>query len=560
MKDNKNDQYIIKNQERIEKQVFIQTNNGIVNINNANSYSELSTFSPVKINQQFQQASHELSNYQNYFEGLPNSHLQRKETEELLNWTKTPLTKNDSPIAMLVGNAGYGKSVILKDLFQKLRNEGVSVLGIKADKYYVAGISELENRLGVDDRIEAMARKLQKKEKKVVILIDQIDALSLSLSTDRKYLTAYKQLVTKLSAIPDIRIIISVRLYDLNYDQGLNFSEQDSEKGEKEKSQKTVKVNLLDIQQVEDVLSQLHVNQNNLSTKLIELLRTPLHLNVFCKVYNAAIHLQNIKTLQDLYFELWRQKVLEIPHNSNVQKDNVITLLYTIVNGIEISISELPLRDKFHRELQYLKSIGIIKESGGTIQFFHQTFFDFVFAKKFVESKDDVWTFLKRHKQGLLVRAKLKMIINYLRDYDVDRYLKLSKKLLTNNEASFHIKHLIMTLMAYRNNPSIKELDFVAKIILTHPTQKLDFLKSTTGQGWLKWMVDKDILDTLLFSKNEKDEIKLNQSEEQRNLWLTILFRKIGDEQPLVLKYISELPNFETKSKRVYNKTGAAYF
>lgn len=260
---------------------------------------------------------------------------------------------------MVVGDAGNGKSVILKDLWKKLDDAEIPVLGIKADRYYVESIKELEERLGVDDKLEAMVRKLQKERKIIVILIDQIDALSLSLSTNRNYITVYKQLVKKLSSIVGVKIVISVRTYDLEYDPELNFFDEKSQL-KRYQNQKTFKVNTLDKSQVESVLQQLKVDNKNVSDKLIQLLQTPLHLNVFCKIYNPSIQLRTIRTLQDLYFELWNQKVLNIPNPSAVNKENVINLLYRIVDGVEISIPEISLRDKYTQELEYLKSEGLI--------------------------------------------------------------------------------------------------------------------------------------------------------------------------------------------------------
>jgi Cdc6-like AAA superfamily ATPase len=175
----------------VKTQINIGENKGNINIKVEKSNTELSELSSDKIKEQFQQASHILSDYQNFFEGLPESHFDRKETEELFQWVKSPVIGEVKPIAMVVGDAGNGKSVILKDLWKKLDDEEIPVLGIKADRYYVESIKELEERLGVDDKLEAMVRKLQKERKNVVILIDQIDALSLSLSTNRNYITVY---------------------------------------------------------------------------------------------------------------------------------------------------------------------------------------------------------------------------------------------------------------------------------------------------------------------------------------------------------------------------------
>lgn len=74
----------------------------------------------------------DLSSYENTFQGK--THIDRLETTEIYNWILNNLKDKESNIALLVGNAGYGKSVVLKDLFDLLKIKNISTLGIKVDK------------------------------------------------------------------------------------------------------------------------------------------------------------------------------------------------------------------------------------------------------------------------------------------------------------------------------------------------------------------------------------------------------------------------------------------
>jgi len=75
------------------------------------------------IQRKFAAASLQLATYKDYLYNLPDSHINRNETLQVVNWIKTPLANKSSPVLLLVGNAGYGKSVILKDVYQSLLNE-----------------------------------------------------------------------------------------------------------------------------------------------------------------------------------------------------------------------------------------------------------------------------------------------------------------------------------------------------------------------------------------------------------------------------------------------------
>lgn len=71
--------------------------------------------------------------YSNAFHQLANSHLPRKETTQLLQWIEDNLKASVEPIKVLAGNAGYGKTVIMKDLLAELQQKAIPVLALKAD-------------------------------------------------------------------------------------------------------------------------------------------------------------------------------------------------------------------------------------------------------------------------------------------------------------------------------------------------------------------------------------------------------------------------------------------
>ena len=454
---------------------------------------------------------------------------------------------------MLVGDAGSGKSVILKDLWQKLDADGTIVLGIKADEYYVDSLQQLKEKLDVEDTLEKMVQKLSIKNQEVVILIDQIDALSQALSTNRNYLNTYRLLVKKLSSIKGVKVILSVRNWDLKYDSGLNFFDRNQKK-KILNSQKVIHVKDLGEQHVNAILKQLSVNNKDISRKLFELLRKPLHLDVFSKIYKQSDKLESIQTLQDLYDELWKQKILSLPKQTPAKQKKCVQLLYEIVTNIEITTSIKPFENKYLKELKYLKSIQIIIGKEKKIQFFHQTFFDFIFAKKFIEDNLSITKLLKDHEQGLLVRAKLKMILGYLREQNPKKYLKTLKKLLQKTKVRFHIKHLLLTLLGYQDNPTKQEKEFVKSSILKHKSYKRIFLELAWGKGWLAFLIKNSILNELL--SHNKTEIKTDTNhlvklKQSQQLWLHLLARKLPEERILVLNYIKKAPEFEDKAQKV---------
>lgn len=69
--------------------------------------------------------------------------------------------------------------------------------------------------------IEDVILEEASKRKRLVLFVDQIDALSLSLSANRTPLRSLLSLIKRLANIPRVRVVISCRPYDLEYDPEL---------------------------------------------------------------------------------------------------------------------------------------------------------------------------------------------------------------------------------------------------------------------------------------------------------------------------------------------------
>ncbi|RYE39609.1 MAG: ATP-binding protein, partial [Sphingobacteriales bacterium] len=122
----------------------------------------------------------------NEFDGIANSHVERSETNELLNWIESPVRFNEEGkvenICLLVGNAGMGKTVILKDLYDQLLIKQIPVLGLKADKLYAVSIKELQEKANCVVPLLDLIDQASLNYGQLILIIDQIDALSQSIS------------------------------------------------------------------------------------------------------------------------------------------------------------------------------------------------------------------------------------------------------------------------------------------------------------------------------------------------------------------------------------------
>ncbi len=453
--------------------------------NGEDALSTIFHFSEEKIKSYLDTGSSDLYNVNNNFH-IPDSHIERKETRELYEWIQKDLKAKEDNIAILTGGAGCGKTVILKDLLHLLNENGIPVLGLKSDKKYL----DLENinKSIFDGDINALEafRQLSLKHKTVVILIDQIDALSQSLSTNRTQIKAYLSLINQLSRLDRIRVIISCRKFDLNYDADL-----------RQFTHKTIiEVSDLTYQEIESVLKKLTGNELSYFPKeLIELLRVPLHLEVFCRIYNNSTITHKIKSLQDLYRNLWNQKVKEVKSKTDIEPHKLESVIFTIANQIyerqdnlSVPVEQL---DQYYDEIKYLRTEGLIIGEKDSIQFFHQTFYDYCYARNFVERQGGhLYNYLTSlAHQGLFIRSSIRQVLSYLRIYNPRKYISELHEILLSDRIRYHIKRLIIDHLSFESNPTFKELKIIVELTGKNKILASSFFNNIPNDNWYRLFI-----------------------------------------------------------------------
>lgn len=462
-----------------------------------------------KIDNELQKGSSSLKIEKNEFDDIADSHIDRIETQQLYDWLLQPAPTDKADrhqnICLLAGNAGQGKTVILKDLYDKLTAEAIPVLGLKADKLQSVNLQDLQHKIGLSLPVVEFVDLCKEKYENVVILIDQIDALSQSMSADRNFLDVFKSLIDKFTYDPNVRIIISVRIFDLNYDTSLRAY----------KDVKTIAVAHLDEQDVLEQLEKMGFEKNQVNAKLLLLLRTPNHLNIFSRIAKSTENILSVNSLQDLYNELWRIKINGIAHKHPVDQKNVKKLLYKIAGKMfefqRISVIETHF-DNFVKELRYLESERLIKREENHIQFFHQTFYDFVFSKRFVEKKQKLIEYIKSQEQSILIRSAAKMIFHYLREYNPKLYHETLIELFADKEIMHHIRHMIFCWLVSIENPTNQEAELVVGVSLGDIDFNILFLEHAKSEQWLKIALEADLLDFFINENEQKQALRENEN------------------------------------------------
>lgn len=443
--------------------------------------------------------------------GSARIHIPRPVVDDIVLWAQREVESSKN-VALLVDQAGMGKTVVLHDVMCVLQSHDLDVLAIKADQQLsnVTSLSDIQASLGLGQSAIEVVERLAKLNR-VVVIIDQVDALSLSLARDQRTLDVVIDLVARLRQIANVFIIMSCRIFDLNSDPRLKRME----------FSRRFQLERLTEQEIGSVLGSVGVDFQGLTKATQELLRTPLHLDLYMQaIENGSSHntQREINSLQELYNNIWEQVICRLEPNSPSAADRK-EVLYRLTshmhNHREIAAPYSLLESDETQYLlpaaRWLESTGILFRGGmgASWSFLHQTFFDYCYARHFVESGKDLEVEILSSDQGLFVRPQLLQVISFLRGADQSRYLRTVHQLLAERRIRYHLRDLLLRWFGALSDPSEYEW-LIACRILADPTKQLPLLRYMCGNiGWFdrvsttflpSWLADEQMMDNQVMS------------------------------------------------------------
>ena len=401
------------------------------------------------------------------FHGIADSHIVRDAVPRLVDLA------NGSPgkrIILLAGDAGTGKSVVIKDVIEKMSETGTRIVAIKAD-----AIGEQCNPIALESIHNAVAC-FAAGHRRVVLVIDQIDALSQSLANDRNRLNTMLNILSTLRDWPNVTAIVSCRKYDLEFDASLNRLKQQSE---------VVELGLLTEPEQAAVLECLESGiAAKLDARTLELLRNAQYLNTFCFLHRNGRKKLNFKSPIGLYDALYEsvvgaQMVFDVEELEDV--------LFDIAACIKSAETLKPVwRPAAHRQraFAYLASSGILVSDPPAVSFFHQTFYDYVLARLYVTRRQSFIADLENEFQGLETRSTVKAILEYYRGHDESKYAAEIARLLNSTKIRLHIKLLVVSLIATAEHPRPCERRVLRAACKANQRLLIHFLRGACADVW----------------------------------------------------------------------------
>lgn len=345
-------------------------------------------------------------------------------------------------VLLVDGRAGMGKSTVAAEALQALRSEGWHAVTIRMDA--VGADAQTAAAVGrTFDLMESPAVLLAgvAAGSPAVLLIDQLDAVSTYSGRMSDSYEAVTELLDQTTALTNVKVVLVVRTADLTGDPRIR-SLVDAPRVER------LTVGELDPDDVRAAVEAGGSNPAGISDLTLRLLCTPLHLAVFSHLPPES-RTFSYRTLPDLYEELTAQTRRDVERQiGHLDWVGITGALARYMSDHErLDAPSSVLGSASPNEVAALHSCGILASERARVAFFHETYFDFLFATAFVAESRDLHDYLAESGQHLFRRAPARQVLEYLAVNDRNAFRATVVRLLTSDTIRRHLQEIVVAVL-----------------------------------------------------------------------------------------------------------------
>lgn len=456
--------------------------------------------------------------------------------EKLLGADGLPIARR----TLLAGGAGGGKSAELAHVVERLRNAGIPTLPVRMD---VVPENVLTPQKLASDVLSLHASPVAvlaglADGADCVLAIDQLDAVSLASGRRTDVWTLFERILVEADGYPNLRVIVACRTFDLEHDYRMRSLKA------KSSAFKVVEIGSFDSKTVDAILGDRKVHP-----KLKPLLVVPLHLAMFLSLMTDES--ERLETRDQLFAAFWTDKQRKTSQRlgRNCNFAGVIDWLATwLSNHQELSAPESMLPDELRADADALTSEHVFVLADGRYRFFHETFFDYAFARRFVQRGGQLMDLLLEGEQHLFRRAQVRQILSFLRANDQARYIKELQSILISDCVRFHIKRVVFQFLSTLSDPTQAEW-VVLRDLEAAQADFIDQINRVISNhvGWFDVLHAAGFLSAGLSSADAKKEERvvwlcgMPEIMERRSVQVATLFVKYRRDDEAWRKYVQHI-------------------
>lgn len=383
---------------------------------------------------------------------INSTHIERSVVTDIMS----SLMDRDSRGALVTASGGLGKSCVVTQCMNRLSELGTPFLCIRMDSFDPCRTTK---QLGAQiDLPESPAKVLAGVANGTpsVLIVDQLDAMSLISGRHPQMWEVFEQLSGEVQAYPRMKLLLACRDFDLNHDYRLRSL------AEKSNNFTTHELTLLSTDEVKASLALAKLGQIALTDAAIEILRVPFHLLLFLQGNPTS----SFSTPGQLFNRFWERKRRKMEEELGREPhwNQVIDALTSSMSERQLLFAPMSVVGQWEQDAAAMASSSVLVAVAQHRQyrFFHESFFDYAFARRFCETGGDVIELLESSEQHLFLRAQVRQILEYRREDNFDRYVGDVAAIFKAPNIRFHIKRMVATRFGSLKCPTVEEWNLLA--------------------------------------------------------------------------------------------------
>jgi hypothetical protein len=367
--------------------------------------------------------------------------LHRPELDSLIE----SLAAETSSTHFLLGDPGCGKSSLLVRLAHERQAAGWCVLGIKADRLPpdLLDRESLAKHLNLDADAGAVLQELAKSVQ-VLVLIDQVDALADLVVQHSARLRVLLDLVRDLSGVEGVHTVISCRTFEQKHDPALRHLDAIA-----------IRLELPEWSTVLPILTSRGPQAELWNQDIQQVLRSPHALDIFLSLLDGGSEPEVLGSFQGLLERQWQSQVL-----CDTTGGRSATLRHLTKFMADREVLGLPLVqvEDHYANIQALAAAGMLRvdQGPGRVEFRHQTLYEFVRARSFLEESGSLTEAVRAQQGSLRIRPQLWHALGYIRGASPEEYgIEIGRLWSANLRA--HLKMLLIEFLGMQSEPMLAE-------------------------------------------------------------------------------------------------------
>ncbi|MEA5472506.1 hypothetical protein VB714_26800, partial [Spirulina sp. 06S082] len=437
--------------------------------------------------------------------------IDRDEAETAFN----KLTGTEQKSVLLVGEAGVGKSGVMLQTLEKLQQQGILIFAFRVDRLDpVQHPDHLGEQLGLPASPATVLANIAG-DRDCVLAIDQLDAVSSTSGRNPQFFECIHEIIKQAKIHSKMRVLLACRKFDLDNDYRIR------QLVDRNGIAESVEIKKLSQEKVKVVVNQFDLDVNRLSKKQLDLLAIPLHLILLAEISRSStLDALSFNTDRELFAQFWEYKRSQVKQSlgNSHRWTKVIDTFCDHMSSKQNQSLSIPKSklDDLDDEVKVMASEGVIIQNNKSFSFFHESFFDYAFARRFAARGQDLLAFLKSSEQHLFRRAQVRQILLHEREEDFEQedfeqYLSDLEELINSEEIRFHLKQVVVALLGTFSDPRLEEWKILAPRITDYSspiTQHIwRMLWNANSVEWFKLLDSLGLIESWL-NKDTDEELQ----------------------------------------------------